>query len=62
MIKVLISDGIRDTLSDVYSRLKRSGVRYGIPFTRIYATRKSNTAKVTIAAPIVRSASTPEPG
>ena len=35
IIKVLISDGIRETFSDVYSRLNKLGVRYGIPFTRI---------------------------
>ena len=61
-VDLVVNEGIKETFSEVYSKLKRLGVRYGIPLTRIYATRKISTEKVITAAPIVRSASTPEPG
>ena len=44
MIKVLISAGIKDALSELYSSANKSGVRFPTPFIRIKPTRNAITA------------------
>ena len=62
IVTVLTSAGIRDTFSLLYSQAKRLGVRYGMPFTRMYAMRKKSVITVRNADSETRTSSTNDSG